>query len=138
MIEGISHITFIVKDLQHSLALFKNVFGAEEVYASNEKQFSLSCEVFLLIGGLWICLMEGEPLEQKTYNHVAFQVPLEELDSYAKKIRTMGLAMRERPRIEGEGSSVYFYDYDGHLFELHAGSLTTRLKAYREARYHTL
>jgi hypothetical protein len=35
-----------------------------------------------------------------------------------------------RGRIEGEGASLYFHDYDNHLFELHAGTLDGRLAAY--------
>ncbi|EIW18957.1 lactoylglutathione lyase-like lyase [Pelosinus fermentans DSM 17108] len=34
--------------------------------------------------------------------------------------------------MEGEGRSLYFYDYDNHLFELHTGTLTERLKRYKK------
>ncbi|MFD1901829.1 hypothetical protein GQR36_20775 [Enterococcus termitis] len=37
MIEGISHITFIVQDIEKSAKLFKEIFSAEEVYDSLEK-----------------------------------------------------------------------------------------------------
>jgi hypothetical protein len=46
--------------------------------------FSLSKERFYLIGceteagesqgGIWIAVMEGEPLPTRTYNHVAFKI----------------------------------------------------------------
>jgi len=42
--------------------------------------------------------------------------------------------MNPRPRAEGEGQSIYFYDYDGHLFELHTGTLTDRLVRYGVVR----
>jgi len=35
-----------------------------------------------------------------------------------------------RPRIDGEGESLYFYDFDNHLFELHSGTLEERLASY--------
>ncbi len=35
-----------------------------------------------------------------------------------------------RSRVEGEGRSLYFYDYDNHLFELHTGTLFQRLQKY--------
>ena len=42
-----------------------------------------------------------------------------------------------RPRIEGEGLSLYFYDYDNHMFELHTGTLAERLQHYeRVAKTH--
>jgi hypothetical protein len=37
-----------------------------------------------------------------------------------------------RPRVPGEGRSIYFYDYDSHLFELHTGTLGERLSRYRD------
>ena len=39
---------------------------------------------------------------------------------------------RPRPRLSGEGQSLYSYDFDNHLFELHTGSHKTRLDAYLE------
>ncbi|MEZ0169228.1 FosX/FosE/FosI family fosfomycin resistance thiol transferase [Microvirga sp. TS319] len=42
------------------------------------------------------------------------------------------LELREsRPRVDGEGHSLYFYDHDNHLFELHTGTLDERLERYR-------
>jgi len=35
-----------------------------------------------------------------------------------------------RHRVEGEGESLYFYDFDNHLFELHTGTLEERLARY--------
>lgn len=37
MIEGITHITFIVKDLEASANFFTHIFDAVEVYSSGEK-----------------------------------------------------------------------------------------------------
>ena len=39
--------------------------------------------------------------------------------------------MREgRTRVEGEGRSLYFHDFDNHLFEFHTGTLEQRLATY--------
>jgi hypothetical protein len=49
-----------------------------------------------------------------------------------EKILGLGLEVKPgRKRVPGEGKSLYFYDYDNHLFELHAGSLSNRLDAYK-------
>ncbi len=131
----LSHITLIVKDLTRTGKLFKELFEAEEVYSSGDAAFSLSREKFFLIGKLWFCIMEGEPLPEQTYNHIAFSVPNEALEQYEQKIRKLGLTIRPgRPRVSGEGQSLYFYDYDNHLFELHAGSLTQRLTRYAQVK----
>ncbi|HBI6126542.1 TPA: FosX/FosE/FosI family fosfomycin resistance thiol transferase [Listeria monocytogenes] len=133
MISGLSHITLIVKDLNKTTAFLQNIFNAEEIYSSGDKTFSLSKEKFFLIAGLWICIMEGDSLQERTYNHVAFQIQSEEVDEYTERIKALGVEMKpERPRVQGEGRSIYFYDFDNHLFELHAGTLEERLKRYHE------
>jgi len=109
-----------------------SVFDAEEVYSSNEQTFSISKEKFFLINGLWVAIMEGEPLPEKTYNHVAFQITEEDFELYADRVRSLGVDVKSgRSRVEGEGRSLYFYDYDNHLFELHTGTLNQRLQRYR-------
>lgn len=131
VIEGISHLTFIVKDINQASTFFKVIFDAEEVYSSGEKTFSLTREKFFMVGGQWIAIMEDEPLSDRTYNHVAFKISDEEFDSYYEKIRTLGLDLKQpRSRVEGEGRSLYFYDFDNHLFELHTGTLSERLARY--------
>lgn len=131
MIEGLSHITFIVKDLERMKLLLVGALGGKEVYDSGDKQFSVSREKFFKVGGVWVAVMEGDSLPEKTYNHVAFQVPARDLPRYRAAIEKLGLIIREpRPRVHGEGQSLYFYDFDNHLFELHTGTLNERLAAY--------
>lgn len=130
-IVNISHITFIVKDIEKSSNIFKTLFKAEEIYDSKNKKISLSREKFLLVNGLWIALMEGDSLAEKTYNHIAFKVNKEDLDNYLSKIKQLGLEIKDgRSRIEAEAESIYFYDFDNHLFELHTGTLEQRLGKY--------
>jgi catechol 2,3-dioxygenase-like lactoylglutathione lyase family enzyme len=131
MIEGLSHMTFVVRDLDRMAEILAGVLGAREVYSSGEATFSLSREKFFLVGDLWIAAMEGEPLPARSYNHVAFKVAEADLPLYEARIRALGLELRPpRPRVEGEGASLYFYDDDNHLFELHTGTLAERLARY--------
>ncbi|EDK4068521.1 FosX/FosE/FosI family fosfomycin resistance thiol transferase [Listeria monocytogenes] len=133
MISGLSHITLIVKDLNKTSTFLRGIFDAEEIYSSGNQTFSLSKEKFFLIAGLWICIMEGDSLQERTYNHIAFQIQVEEVDEYIERIKSLGVEIKpERSRVPGEGRSIYFYDFDNHLFELHAGTLEERLKRYHE------
>ena len=135
MIESISHITFIVKDVQRTAAFFRSIFDAEEVYDSSEKNYSTAYEKFFIIGGTWIAVMEGEPLPEKSYNHIAFKVPETDFDAYVLKLQALGVEINEgRSRVQGEGRSIYFYDFDNHLFELHTGTLEERLSRYANAK----
>jgi len=133
VIEGLSHITFVVSDLDRTTRFLREIFDAEEVYSSGAETFSLSREKFFLVGDVWVAIMEGDPLKEKTYNHVAFKIPPEELEARAERARALGVEIREgRSRVRGEGSSLYFYDYDNHLFELHTGTLEQRLRRYED------
>ncbi|MER9586374.1 FosX/FosE/FosI family fosfomycin resistance hydrolase [Mesorhizobium sp. M0276] len=131
MIEGLSHMTFIVRDLDRMTEILEGILDAREVYASGAEQFSLSREKFFLIGDIWIAIMEGEPLPERSYNHIAFKIDDADFDRYAERVDKLGLDMRPpRPRVEGEGRSIYFYDDDNHMFELHTGTLAERLARY--------
>lgn len=134
MIEGISHITFLVEDLEKGKVFFEKVFDGKEVYSSGDDIHSIAREKFFLIGDIWIAIMEGKAVE-KTYNHLAFKIPDSEFDLYLDRIKELGLEINSgRSRIKGEARSIYFYDYDNHLFELHTGSLEKRLEKYNSLK----
>ena len=133
MIEGLSHVTFIVSDLDRMETMLTKVLEARKLYDSGDKTFSISKERFFDVAGVWIAIMEGEPLPSKSYNHIAFKMNSDEYDSKLEKIRSLGLQVREgRSRVEGEGESIYFYDFDNHMFELHTGTLEERLARYNQ------
>ncbi len=135
MIEGLSHITLITRDLERMSAIIEQVLDGKEVYSSGDETFSLSREKFFIVGGHWIAIMEGESLPTRTYNHIAFKIAASDIDAYRARIEKLGLEFREsRSRVEGEGHSLYFYDEDNHLFELHTGTLEGRLELYRQGR----
>lgn len=129
-IHGLSHITFIVRDLDKTSLFLREGLGAQEVYDSRLKNYSLSREKFFMLGGAWLVAMHGEP-DARSYRHVAFKVDEAELPGYEAKLRALGIEIAPaRPRVEGEGLSLYFFDFDNNLFELHAGTLEERLARY--------
>lgn len=132
--EGISHLTFMCRDLERMALLLVQGLGAREVYDSHEEHFSLSREKFFLLGGVWIAVMAGEPPAERSYQHVAFAVAKADLQRYRTTLEALGVEIRpSRPRTDGEGESLYFYDFDNHLFELHTGTLEQRLARYSQA-----
>lgn len=135
MIQGLSHLTFVVRDLDRMEQILTAVFDARKVYDSGDEIFSVSRERFFLVGQgalpLWIAIMEGEPLATRTYNHIAFRIADRDYEDYLRRLRALGLDVSEgRPRVAGEGRSIYFHDEDNHLFELHTGTLEERLTRY--------
>jgi catechol 2,3-dioxygenase-like lactoylglutathione lyase family enzyme len=135
MIQGLSHMTFVVQDLERMETLLTTVLDARKIYDSGDDTFSLSKERFFDIGGLWVAIMEGDPLPMKTYNHVAFQIADCDYNMYLERIKSLGLELREgRARVRGEGRSIYFYDNDNQMFELHSGTLKERLARYAQVK----
>ena len=141
MILGLSHITFVVRDLDRMEEILTTVLGARRVYDSGAATFSLSPERFFLVGGepgdadapapIWIAIMQGERAAPRGYDHVAFRIADADHDRALAAVRGLGLELREgRSRVAGEGRSIYFHDDDGHLFELHSGTLGERLRRY--------
>ncbi|HEY8099220.1 MAG TPA: FosX/FosE/FosI family fosfomycin resistance hydrolase [Burkholderiaceae bacterium] len=129
--QGISHITFIVHDLELMASFLCKGLRAKEVYDSRSKNFSLSREKFFLIGDIWVVAMEGDPPIEKTYQHIAFKVSEHDLPKYEANLRALGVEFKpSRTRVPGEGLSLYFYDFDNHLFELHTGTIEERLVRY--------
>lgn len=131
LIEDVSHITFMVSDVERMATFICTGLGGREVYDSRARNFSLSREKFFVVGGVWIAAMEGEAPSQRTYRHLAFKVPSGTLPEFERRLRALGVEVKPpRPRVEGEGESLYFYDFDNHLFELHTGTLEQRLQRY--------
>jgi catechol 2,3-dioxygenase-like lactoylglutathione lyase family enzyme len=124
VIVGISHITFVVRDLELTTIFFEKIFEAKTFYSSSTAKY-------FLINNLWIALNQGKALSERAYNHVAFKIQDDDFDVYVQRINDVGAEIvKGRTRHDGEGRSIYFYDYDNHLFELHTGTFDERLNSY--------
>ena len=131
MVASLSHITFMVSDLERMGRFLIEIFDAREIYDSGTNIHSIAREKYFLAGDIWIAIIEGRPLPEKSYNHIAFKISESDFDRYAAKIGSMGIEVKSgRSRHGAEGRSLYFYDDDNHMFELHTGTLEDRLAYY--------
>jgi catechol 2,3-dioxygenase-like lactoylglutathione lyase family enzyme len=74
-------------------------------------------------------------LSARSYNHIAFQIDDQDFDVRRTALQDLGLEYTEgRPRVAGEGRSLYFHTPDNHLIELHTGTLETRLARYAKGQ----
>jgi fosfomycin resistance protein FosX len=89
-IQGISHITFIVRNLERMAIFLCERLGAVEVYDSNDRNFSLSREKFFVLGGVWLAAMQGESPTERSYRHLAFKVEEDELPGFQAKQQAPG------------------------------------------------
>ena len=111
MLESISHIALVVNDPARTAALFRDLFNARVVERTDDEGH---LETFVRVGGVWLVLV-GAPVQRaRTGDHLAFHATPEILEATAAKLEAMG---REFIRARSN-RALYFFDYDGHVFEL--------------------
>ena len=80
-------------------------------------------------GNVFIALFESPDLDfenaQKTmtddgYLHFAFGADKDQFSTIVQTLKDNGVRFDGEPRNHGGGDSVYFYDPDGHIIEIHA------------------
>jgi fosfomycin resistance protein FosX len=120
MLESISHIALVVKDPARTAALFHALFDARVI---ERKDAEGHRETFVALGGTWIVLVGAAVERARTGDHIAFRASPEVLESTAAKLQSMGLEfIRAR-----SNRSLYFFDYDEHVFELDSEDLDVEL-----------
>jgi hypothetical protein len=91
----------------------------------------VSREKIFILEGIWLIAMEGK-VSENSYRHIAFTVEEPSLNAIESKLNELNAEIiPSQPRVDGEGESLYFRDYDNNLFELHSGILEERLKKYK-------
>ena len=131
MIEGLSHMTFVVRNLDRMTKILIDVLVAGEIYASGNKTFLISREKLFDLSRLWIVILEGEPVLERICNNVAFKISEDVFEAYLACFEGAGIDFKlPRPRVEGEGRSIYFYDDDNQLFKIYTRTLQQKLHRY--------
>jgi catechol 2,3-dioxygenase-like lactoylglutathione lyase family enzyme len=116
MLESISHIALVVKEPARTAAMFHELFGAKVVERKDEEGH---LETFVSLAGIWIVLVGASVQRTRTGDHIAFRATPEILEATAAKLQAMG---REFIRARSN-TSLYFFDYDDHVFELDTGAI---------------
>jgi metallothiol transferase len=132
-IQGINHLCFSVSNLERAITFYEQALGARiQVKGRKLAYFELA--------GLWVALNQEDVVRnytERTYTHIAFTVKEEEFEESVQHLRAAGAdILPGRPRDPRDAASVYFTDPDGHLFELHTGTMKQRLDYYREDKAH--
>ena len=132
-IQGINHLCFSVSNLERSITFYEQALGARiQVKGRKLAYFELA--------GLWIALNQEDVIRnytERTYTRIAFTVKEEEFGTSVQELKAAGAdILPGRARDPRDARSVYFTDPDGHLFELHTGTMKQRLDYYREDKPH--
>jgi glyoxylase I family protein len=120
MIKNIAHICFVVKDLDASLAFYRDKLGLKEAFDFiNDK--GQRTGVYLQAGGrTFIELFKGAPLppaENQSYRHMCLEVG--DIAKTAANLRAAGLELSD-PKLGSDHSwQAWLSDPDGNRIELH-------------------
>lgn len=129
MINGLSHITIAVSDIEKSLSFYTDVLGFDGrvIWESG---------AYLSNNQVWLCLSLDSPSPSRDYSHIAWSVEQSDFATLSQKIVLSGAI--EWKLNKSEGDSLYFLDPDGHKLEIHVGNLKQRLASLKEKPYKGL
>ena len=120
MLESIGHIALLVADPARTAVLFENLFATRTVHRVDADGHD---ETFFNLGNTWFVLVKGDGQRKRTGDHLAFHVTKAELLATAEKLKAMHLEFI----LARSDSSLYFFDYDNHVFELDTTDLSSEL-----------
>lgn len=111
MFDSISHIALVVADPARTARLFEDLFATKIVSRVDADGHD---ETFLNLGNTWFVLVKGAAQHERSGDHVAFHVTDAELHATAEKLKAKNMEFI----LARSDSSLYFFDYDNHVFEL--------------------
>ena len=111
MLDAIAHIALVVKDPARTAVLFEQLFSSRVVERLDEEGHA---ETFVQLGRTWFVLAKADIERPRSGDHIAFAVKKSDLPAYAEKLSRLGVEFF----LAREDTSLYFFDYDNHVFEL--------------------
>lgn len=127
MLGPISHVALVVADPARTAALFQDLFAAPTVTRVDEEGHD---ETFVRLGETWFLLASGRMERPRTGDHIAFRVSKAEMHAALAKLKAMSLEFI----LARSDTSLYFFDYDNHVFELDTADLAAELQAPKASR----
>ncbi len=111
MLGPIAHIALIVRDPGRTAAFLRGLFDAPVVRRTDAEGHD---ETFVRLGVTWVALVGADVKRERTGDHIAFRVARETIPAIADKLRSQGCEFI----LSESGASLYFFDFDNHVFEL--------------------
>lgn len=127
-VQGFSHVTINVSDLQRALDFYTGVLQMRLVHRGRR-------DAYLEWGSAWICLQERSEYgalngRQLGVDHVAFYIDEQDFDAAVERLRAHQVRIVRGPVRRGVGWSVNFLDPDGTQLELHTSTLAERMTVW--------
>jgi len=115
---GLRHVALNVRDVRRSMEFYSTVLGMKLEWMPDEQN------AYLTSGQDNLALHQlppgNVPGPTQTVHHIGFVVRRpEDVDDWANRIRTHGVALAAEPKTHRDGArSFYFHDPDGLLIQL--------------------
>jgi catechol 2,3-dioxygenase-like lactoylglutathione lyase family enzyme len=120
MLDSISHVALVVSDPARTALLFETLFSTRTVRRVDAEGHD---ETFINLGNTWFLLAKAAVDRQRTGDHIAFRVTKADLLATLEKLKAMNLEFI----LARSDTSLYFFDYDNHVFELDTTDLGSEL-----------
>jgi catechol 2,3-dioxygenase-like lactoylglutathione lyase family enzyme len=107
----IAHIALIVQDPARTAGFLRDLFEVPVLRRTDAEGHD---ETFVRLGVTWFALIGADVRRERTGDHIAFRVARETIPSIADKLKSKGCEFI----LSESGTSLYFFDFDNHVFEL--------------------
>ena len=122
MLGSIAHVALIVQDPARTAGFLRDLFEAPVLQRRDAEGHD---ETFIRLGVTWFALVGAQVKRERTGDHVAFRVARETIPLMADKLKAKGYEFI----LSKSGTSLYFFDFDNHLFELDSSGQEEELAA---------
>jgi hypothetical protein len=112
MLGPIAHIALTVRDPARTVGFLRELF--DDVPVLRRTDADGHDETFIRLGVTWFALVGADVKRERTGDHVAFRVARETIPLIADKLKSKGY----ESILSNTGTSLYFFDFDNHVFEL--------------------
>ncbi|MEM9691038.1 MAG: VOC family protein [Myxococcota bacterium] len=127
MIQGLNHITLVVRELDLAFTFYHDVLRLRPLARWARGAYLLAED------NTWLCLEQTDEGAQPSRGHIAFTVSEESFGQTRDRIVSSGAPSWKDN--SSEGDSWYFADPSGNRLEIHVGSWQTRLASRRARPY---
>lgn len=111
MLGPIAHVALIVRDPARTAGFLRDLFDAPVLRRTDAEGHD---ETFVRLGITWFALIGADVKRERTGDHIAFRVARESIAAIAARLKSKGFEYI----LSESGTSLYFFDFDNHVFEL--------------------
>ena len=126
MLGHIAHVALIVRDPARTAGLLRDLFDSPILRRTDADGHD---ETFVRLGITWFALVGADVKRERTGDHIAFRVARESIASMVEKLKSRGCEYI----LSESGTSLYFFDYDNHVFELDSSDQEQELNRLAES-----